>query len=180
MNTLKEISINELNLNPMELIGENWWLITAGSKASGFNTMTAAWGQLGSVWDKPDSKRHEIFPTATVFVRPQRYTKEFLDREEYFSLSVLGSDKKKILGYLGSHSGRDEDKISKAGLTPVFDSHTTYFNEAKLVFICRKLYQAPLVESGFTDESIVAHNYPQRDFHEMYVGEIVKILKADD
>ncbi len=81
---------------------------------------------------------------------------------------------------MGTHSGRDENKIAKAGLTPVFESNTIYFKEAKLVFICRKLYHAPLQEDGFVDKSLVVNNYPQKDFHEMYVGEILKVLVKEE
>lgn len=109
-------------------------------------------------------------------MRPQRYTKEFLDREELFTLSVFDESYKKALAYLGMHSGRNEDKIAKAALTPVFINGTICFAEAKMVFVCRKLYHAPLVESGFVDKSLVECNYPDKDFHEMYVGEIIKIL----
>lgn len=77
------------------------------------------------------------------------------------------------MAYLGTHSGRDEDKVSRAGLTPVFGADCTWFEEAKLVLVCRKLYHAPLLEKGFTDFKIVEQNYPERDFHEMYTGEIV-------
>lgn len=78
------------------------------------------------------------------------------------------------MAYLGTHSGRDEDKVSRAGLTPVFGADCTWFEEAKLVLVCRKLYHAPLLEKGFTDFKIVEQNYPERDFHEMYIGEIVE------
>lgn len=175
----KEITVEELNLNPMTMIGNEWWLITAGNEKEGYNTMTAAWGQLGAVWDIPGAKRHEIYPTASVYVRPQRYTKQFLDRKEIFTLSVLEPGNKKALAYLGSHSGRDEDKIANAGLTPVFTDGTTYFEEAAIVFICRKLYHAPLIESGFTDHALVERNYPERDFHEMYVGEIIRVYRKE-
>ena len=173
---MKEIDIKELKLNPMTMIGDEWWLITAGNKARGFNTMTAAWGQLGALWDRPDGKPHDIIPAATVFVRPSRYTKEFLDREELFTLSVLGRERRKELAYIGTHSGRDEDKIKMTGLTPVFDYDTTYFSEAKLVLVCRKIYNAPLAPDGFLDKAIIEKNYKNGNFHEVYVGEILKIL----
>ena len=115
-------------------------------------------------------------PTAWVYIRPQRYTKEFIDREEIFTLSFFDGSYKKALTYLGTHSGRDGDKIAKAGLTPLFDSGTIYFEGAKMVFICRKLYHAPLQEDGFVDKSLVENNYPHKDFHEMYVGEMLKVL----
>ena len=101
-----------------------------------------------------------------------------MDREELFTISVFPEEYKKALGYLGSHSGRDGDKVAQAGLTPVFGEDTTWFAEAKLVLICRKLYHAPLQPEGFVDTSIISQCYPQSDFHEMYIGEIIKVLTA--
>ncbi|MDR1867689.1 MAG: flavin reductase [Treponema sp.] len=173
--SFKNIDIQDLHLNPIEMIGEEWWLVTAGNKINGYNTMTASWGHIGAIWGRLDEKAHNL-PTAIVYVRPHRYTKEFMDREEVFTLSVFDKAYKKALTYLGTHSGRDEDKVTNAGITPVFDDGTSYFAEAKMVFICRKLYHAPLLEQGFVDKSLVENNYPQKDFHEMYIGEIVKIL----
>ncbi len=173
---MKEISIKEFNHNPVTMFGTDWCLICAGNKENGYNAMTIAWGQVGSVWDRKTPNGKIIIPTATVFIRPQRYTKEFFDREEYFTISSFDPKYKKALGYMGSHSGRDGDKITKAGLTPYFIDKTTGFAEANLVLVCRKLYHAPLLESGFCEENIITENYPQRDFHEMYVGEIEKVL----
>lgn len=170
---MKQIPFQELQFNPMTMIGEEWMLITAGNKERGYNTMTASWGHLGAIWNRPG--QHSM-PTAVIYVRPQRYTKEFTDREKLFTLSVFDESYKKALGYLGSHSGRDEDKIAKTGLTPLFIDDTTGFAEAKLVLVCRKLYQAPLLESGFVDPELVENNYPHRDFHEVYIGEIIKVL----
>ncbi len=171
---MKEISYKELSINPMTLIGDQWMLITAGTEARGYNTMTASWGHLGAIWGHGGG-----LPTSVVYVRPQRYTKEFVDREEYYSLCFFPENYRKQLGYLGSHSGRDEDKVAAAGLTAVSDDRTTWFKEASLVLVCRKLYQAPLLEEGFLDHSIVDDNYPRRDFHDMYIGEIVKVMVAD-
>jgi len=174
----KEISSDELKFNPMTMIGGTWWLITAGNEKNGYNTMTASWGHLGSLWERPEGKAHMGLPTAIVYVRPQRYTKEFIDREEWFTLSILGSEYKKALGYFGSHSGRDGDKVKDAGLTPIYDGKTTYFEEANMVFVCRKLYHAPMIQEGFIDKTLIKHNYKDKDFHEMYIGEIVKCFVA--
>lgn len=168
---LKEISIKDLQANPINLISEEWLLITAGTQITGFNTMTACWGHLGAIWGHGKG-----LPTSIVYIRPQRYTKEFVDSKEYYTLSFFDRGYKKALGYLGSHSGRDEDKIKKVGLTPLFDKEYTYFSEAKMVLVCRKLYSSSLIEEGFIDKKIVEDNYPEKDFHEMYIGEIVKIL----
>lgn len=166
---MKEIHFSELQLNPMTMIAGEWMLITAGTEGS-YNTMTASWGHMGSIWGHGGGT-----PTTCVYVRPQRYTKEFMDREQLYTLCVFPPEYKKVLGYLGSHSGRDEDKVAKTGLTPVFADGTTFFAEAKLVLVCRKLYRAPLVEEGFVDKAIVEDNYPNRDFHDLYIGEILKV-----
>ena len=157
----------------MDMIAKEWMLVTAGNESRGYNTMTASWGHLGAIWGKGGG-----LPTAVIYLRPQRYTKEFVDREELFTISVFPEEYKKALGYLGSHSGRDGDKVAQAGLTPVFGEDTTWFAEAKLVLICRKLYHAPLQPEGFVDTSIISQCYPQSDFHEMYIGEIIKVLTA--
>ena len=170
---MKEISLSQLCFNPMDMIAKEWMLVTAGNESRGYNTMTASWGHLGAIWGKGGG-----LPTAVIYLRPQRYTKEFVDREELFTISVFPEEYKKALGYLGSHSGRDGDKVAQAGLTPVFGEDTTWFAEAKLVLICRKLYHAPLQPEGFVDTSIISQCYPQSDFHEMYIGEIIKVLTA--
>lgn len=174
--SFKNIPIEELEFNPMTMIGGGWWLITAGNETNGYNTMTASWGHLGAIWERPEGKAHMGLPTASVYLRPQRYTKEYMDREELFTLSIFDPSYKKALAYLGTHTGRDENKIAKEGLTPVFDNETTFFEEAKMVFICRKIYHAPLVGEGFVDKSLIDNNYKDRDFHEMYIGEILKVL----
>ena len=174
----KEIDCKEMTLNPMELFGEDWLALTAGNAAHGYNTMCIAWGHMGSLWER-DSHANRLH-TVTCFVRPSRYTKEFMDSEEYFTLSHFPASMKKALGYIGSHSGRDGDKAKDAGLTPVFDQDTTYFEEADMVLICRKLYQAPLLEEGFADTGLIDFNYPKKDFHEMYIGEILKVLVRED
>ena len=168
---LREIDVKELSMNPMTLIAKEWMLITAGNEERGYNTMTASWGHLGSLWGHGGG-----LPTSVVFIRPQRYTKEFVDREDTYTLSFFDESWKKALGYLGSHSGRDEDKVGKMGLTPVFDGGTTYFAEAKLVMVCRKLYRGSLTAEGFVDPTILEDCYPNRDLHDFYVGQIVKVL----
>lgn len=171
---MREIAFSELQFNPFELIAKDWMLVTAGCEERGYNTMTASWGHLGSIWGHGGGKA-----TAVLYVRPQRYTKEFVDREERFSLTFFDNSYRSALGYLGSHSGRDGDKIQHVGFTPVFADDTTYFAEAKLVLICRKLYQAPLLEECFVDREVVEDCYPKRDFHDMYIAEIEKVLVAE-
>ncbi len=166
--SLEQIDVKELMMNPMELIAHEWMLITAG-REGGFNTMTASWGHLGSIWGHGGGK-----PTSVIYIRPQRYTKEFVDREAYYTLSFFPEGYQKTLGYLGAVSGRDEDKVAKSGLTPVYGEKSVWFAQAKLVLVCRKLYRAPIVEEGFLDRTVLEDAYPNRDFHDMYVGEIVE------
>jgi flavin reductase (DIM6/NTAB) family NADH-FMN oxidoreductase RutF len=170
---MKEISYTELNINPMTLIGGEWMLLTAGTREHGYNTMTCSWGHLGAIWGHGGG-----YPTSVCYVRPQRYTKEFVDREELYTLCFF-NERKKELAYLGTHSGRDEDKVAKVGFTPAFGEGYTYFEEAKLVPVCRKLYRAPLKEEGFIHPEVVEDNYPNRDFHDLYIGKIEKVLVAD-
>ena len=168
---MKEISYKDLSLNPMTMISETWWLITAGSKERGYNTMTASWGHLGSLWGHGKER-----PTAIVYVRPQRYTKQFIDREEYFTLTVMGDEYKKQLAVLGTKSGKDGNKIAEVGFEPMFIDDTTAIAGGELVFVCRKLYAEPLKEECFTDRTVVENCYPDRDFHTVYVGEIERVF----
>ena len=167
---MKEVNVKDLQLNPMTLISDEWMLLTAGTQEKGFNSMTCSWGHLGSIWGHY---------SAVCYVRPQRYTKEFVDREELYTLSFFSEEYKKDLAYIGSHSGRDENKIAATGLTPAFGEGYSYYKEAKLVLVCRKLYRAPVLEEGFVDKSVVEKCYPEKDFHDLYIGEIVKVLVAE-
>lgn len=171
---MKEVSFTDLPINPSHAIAKDWMLITAGNAERGYNTMTASWGHLGSLWGTGGG-----MPTAVIYIRPQRYTKEFVDREPFFTLSFFPKALQSKLGYLGSHSGRDGDKVAHVGFTPVFEDECTYFAEASMVLVCRKLYHAPILESGFVDEAVRAQAYPKRDYHEMYIGQIVKTLVAE-
>ena len=163
---MKQIEINEFSENPFKLIGSDWMLITA-KKGDKTNMMTASWGGVGILWNKP---------VATIYVRPQRYTKEFIDNEEYFSLCVLPEEYRQILNYCGTKSGRDEDKIAETKLTIDESEKAPIFKESRLVLICKKLYAQDLTEQYFIDKSLVEKNYKAKDFHTMYIAEIEKIL----
>ena len=168
MNTFKEISPDMLRKNPFQMIGKEWMLITAGDKNKA-NTMTASWGGLGVMYGKN---------VAFVVIRPQRYTKEFIDREETFSLSFLDKEYKQTLNYLGTVSGRNEDKIAKSGLTLEYSGDTPYFSEASLVFICKKLYVQNMEGDSILEERYRHNFYPSNDFHTLYIAEITQTLQA--
>ena len=166
MSGFKEITIKDLKFNPFTMINHEWMLLTAGNTQK-CNTMTVSWGSLGVLWNKP---------VATVYVRPTRYTLEFLDREATFSLCVFEEKYRAALNYCGSHSGRDGDKIKAAGLTPVFEGAAPCFQEAKAVFVCKKLYRQDFDPACFLDPSLDAANYPKKDYHKMFIGSIEKVL----
>lgn len=165
---MREVSVKELAINPFTLIGEEWGLVTAGSKET-FNTMTVSWGGMGVLWGK-----NVVF----VFIRPQRYTYEFIESSEYFTLSFFPEGFKPVLSLCGSKSGRDIDKVKETGLTPLFTDNAVYFEQSRLVFVCRKLAEAPMDPNGFIDQTI-NNNYVKGDYHRMFAAEIVKVYAAD-
>jgi len=162
----KEIDINTLTENVFELIGDEWMLITAGTIDS-FNTMTASWGGLGVLWNKR---------ICFCFIRPSRYTYKFMEKSDFFSLSFFNEEYRDVLQFCGSNSGRDVDKVAMTGITPLEGSTgVVYFAEAKLVFECKKIYYQDLDPTHFIDLDIMEH-YPDKSFHRIYMGEIIKCL----
>jgi flavin reductase (DIM6/NTAB) family NADH-FMN oxidoreductase RutF len=163
----KEITPFALSDNVFNLLHKDWMLITAGN-ATKFNSMTASWGGFGVLWNKP---------VAYVVVRPQRYTREFLDSEETFTLSFFTDEYRSALQLCGKLSGRDSDKMKEIGLHPhFFISGSISFNEARLVFDCRKAFVQQLSPDAFVDKSLL-RNYPSADYHFLYVGAIEKVYQ---
>ena len=156
----QERKIEEMQVNPFQLIGKEWMLITAGTEEKA-NTMTASWGGMGVFWGKN---------VITTYIRPQRYTKRFIDTNDTFSVSFFSEEYKKILAYCGKVSGKDEDKIKNAKLSTCFYEGTPYFEEAKLVFICRKMCEGEIKPELFIDKEADEKWYPQKDYHRMYMG----------
>ena len=156
----------ELNTEIFGLFDRKWALLTAGKEDS-FNTMTISWGGLGTIWNKP---------VATVYVRESRYTHDFMDNNEFFTLSFYAEDFKKQLGVLGSKSGRDIDKIHDSGLTPVKAGNSVSFKEAEITLVCRKLFRQRLEEENMPAD-IAEKLYPTHDPHDMYIGEVVEIIR---
>lgn len=149
------------------LIGDRWMLVAATDKSGRTNAMTASWGGMGVLWGKK---------VAFVFIRPQRYTKRFVDEAAKFTLSFFDDSYKNMLGYMGKVSGKDEDKIAKSGLTVTDRNGAPVFKEASLTLVCRKMYRDTLKEENLIDKSIIEKWYPQKDYHDVYVAEIVEEL----
>ena len=152
--------------NAFHKIGKQWMLITAndGDKV---NAMTASWGGLGVIWGKN---------VAYIFVRESRYTKEFIDKNDKLSLAFFGEDKKEMLGYMGKVSGRDEDKIARAGLNVYMKDGVPVFEEAETTLLCKKLYAGKINPEDFIDMEIDGKWYGDKDYHTMYIVEILDIV----
>ncbi|MBE6776654.1 MAG: flavin reductase family protein [Ruminococcaceae bacterium] len=159
-----EISIKSVKKNLVKAIADEWMLITAGDK-DGYNMMTASWGFLGEMWGED---------TAMVVVRPQRYTMEFINKNDYFTISFYGENKD-IHKICGTKSGRDVDKTALTGLTPVFLHNSVFFREANLVLVCKKQYVGDMTEDNFIDKEPLKW-YENKDYHKMIFGKIEKVL----
>ena len=147
---------------------KKWALITAGNKDS-FNTMTISWGGMGTIWNKP---------VVTAYVRTSRYTHEFIDREDYFTVSFFPEEYKKTLGVLGSKSGRDMDKMHDSGLTAKVLENSVTFEEAELTLVCKKLFKQTLSKDNIVESETSARVFYNTDAeHDMYIGEVVDIIR---
>ena len=160
---MNKIDIKALQGNAVSMFDDKWCLITAGTKDS-YNTMTASWGAMGELWNKD---------VCFCFVRPQRYTSEFIEKEEYFTLSFFAEDYKKALTFCGRNSGRDVDKAKETGLTARAEGNSVSFEEAEIVLLCKKVAFQDIKPEGFLDPTIDSACYPDKDYHRMYIGEII-------
>lgn len=160
----KKTDVKTMEMKPFEKIGSQWMLITA-EKDGKVNTMTASWGGVGVLWGKN---------VATVYIRPQRYTKEFVDAGDTFTLTFFGGDRMKEMGYLGKVSGREvPDKIEQAGLHEETVDGYPAFAEGAQVLVCKKLYHDTIKPENFYGSEEDGKWYPDKDYHTMYIAEII-------
>ncbi len=162
MKTKTKIEIEKLMNDPFTKIGKDWMLISA-KDGDQVNTMTASWGGVGILWNKK---------VVFAFIRPQRYTKQFIDNAQSFTLSFYDESYKPALTHLGRVSGKDEDKISTVNFTTICEDNIAYFNEASSVIVAKKLYVQQLTQDSFLDPQLANANYPNDDYHYMYIAEI--------
>ena len=161
----KKVDPKSLDLNVFSAIDDQWMLITAGTPER-CNTMTASWGGLGILWS---------LPMAIAYIRPQRYTKQFVDENEYFTLAFFPQEYRRQLGLCGTKSGRDMDKVAECGFTVAeAECGAPYFEEAELVFVCRKRMMIPMDPAAMPEE--IKEKHYTGDYHDMYWGEIVETL----
>ncbi len=167
---MQTINLREYPESVFSLFDPTWALLSAKDEDR-YNMMTVSWGGLGVLWNRD---------VATVYVRPQRYTLEFMDLAERFTLSFFPESVRPALRVCGAKSGRDIDKMHMDGLTPVFPAEDIVtFEEAKLTLVCRKLYRGRLAKESFLDTSLPSTFYPGEDFHYLFVGEITQALTPD-
>lgn len=167
MHVFQPFPIEQVDFSPFNKLNKEWALITAGDKTK-CNTMTVSWGGVGVLWGKN---------VVYIFIRDSRYTKEFIDKSEFFTMSFLPDDCRASLQYCGTHSGRDcDNKWEEAALTPAFRHGIPYPDEANFVLVCRKMACVPITEDTFLDKSIMEKWYSDHDMHQMYVGEIIESM----
>jgi flavin reductase (DIM6/NTAB) family NADH-FMN oxidoreductase RutF len=166
--SFSKVEINSLELQVFSKIANEWFLITAG-EINKLNTMTASWGTMGILWNKP------VF---ICFIRPTRHTFSFVEDSDVFTISFLDKEYKKILNVCGSVSGRNTDKIQSTGLIPVgLEAGGISFQQANQIFECRKIYFDDLKPVFFIPDEIDDRHYPDKDYHRMYIGEITSVYK---
>lgn len=163
MNSFSSFDVKALcGESPFSMLGDRWALLSAGTPDA-WNTMTVSWGQMGVLWN---------YNVATAYVRPQRHTLQFMDTNEFFTLSFFDGAYRSALTYCGKYSGRNVDKAAETGLTPIFQDGAVLFEQAELVLVCRKLYRQQLETGCFLDPACDKRNY-NGDYHYAFTGEIV-------
>ncbi len=151
---------------PFNAFKNEWALVTAGVENS-YNTMTIGWGGMGTLWGKP---------VVTVYIKPCRYTYEFMEKNDYFTVSFYPEEYKKDLGILGTKSGRDGDKVKLTRLTPKKLDKGMTFEEAKVTIVCKKIYYQDL-DINVIPEEVVERNYKTEAPHRVYIGEVVEMIE---
>jgi flavin reductase (DIM6/NTAB) family NADH-FMN oxidoreductase RutF len=172
MMALNKIPPNKFIVNNVDLWSNKWLVLTSGDfEKKKFNAMIVGWGSLGVMWNKP---------YAQVVVRPTRYTYNFMEQHDTFTLCAFPEKYRKSLDLLGSKSGRYGDKITQSGLQAIASIKVAApaFAEAELIIECRKIYWDDFKPDHFLEYRIHS-NYPLKDYHRIYFGEIVTVLGED-
>ena len=163
--------IDDWEENPFDWFKGQGLLLAVGTPQHN-NAMTIGWGSLGNVWSK-------IGPaTVTVYVAEGRYTYEFMEKYDYFTVMAFDKEDARILGYMGTHSGRDGDKAAHLGLHTLYtENGTPYYAEATIVLECKTIYKAPFEKEGMCKEVQEFYENFNAGVHHMYIGNVIKALK---
>ncbi len=157
-----------IHLKAYHAFRQQWALVSAGN-LSHFNTMTIGWGGVGCLWNRP---------VATVYIRPGRYTYEFMESAEFFTVSFFSEDYRDALKILGSKSGRDCDKVALAGLTPIKAGDSVTFAQAQYTLLCKKLYCHDFLADQIPEEIFRSFYEPGETPHRAYYGEIIEVIQS--
>jgi len=169
-NDWEKISVYDIK-NPAVLFGEDWALVASGNQEK-MNAMTIGWGQFGILWQRP---------IMTVYVAPERYTNEFLDKNDYFTVIGFPKTQKEALLYMGTHSGRDEDKIKNAGLTPEFtELGNPIFKEGNLAVECKVIYKEPFKKELMDAAAQKFYENKKMSPHITYIGEVINVWQKKE
>lgn len=167
--SFRKIEATELPGNVIDEVSNKWMLLAAGTE-SDFNFMTVSWGMMGELW---------FNPAVTVYVRHSRYTMNYMEKGDLFTLTVLKPGYRDALKLAGSKSGRDIDKLKESGLTAAFVDGCPTFEEAAYTIVCKKVYAAEMPQENFLDQDIFNRAYADADYHKMYIGQIVAAYVND-
>ena len=158
-------------------------MVSAGD-IDDYNACTVSWGNFGTLWTRPDNQDGAVI---TVYIHPGRYTYGFMKKSDIFTVSFFPEKYRKALGYMGSHSGRNEDKAAVAGLTPFSVDHNVRFKEASLTFVCRKIYQHQFAKEDIAQDvqdyykanpkAYPVNEQGEWEPHWMFVGEIKEVME---
>lgn len=170
MMSFERMQLTDWNVNPFSAIGSDWFLLTAGTMESGFNFMTASWGQMGILWNQP---------SVTCYVRHSRHTFGFMEKQEIFTLSFFGGEQRKALQFCGANSGRDCDKAEKTGLTPIALGEGVGFAQAKTVLVCRKQFAADMPKEQLP-AAIAERFYGTDAMHRLYIGSVLEAYRQEE
>lgn len=161
----EEIDPREIQVNPVKLFADDWMILSAGQRDSTMNMMTIAWGGLGELWGRP---------VATVYVSTSRYTYQFMEGNDYFTLTGFPQAYTSAMQFLGTQSGRKVDKVKGSGLTVQYtEAGNPIYKEANLAIECKKIYSAPFQPERMPKEQLKWHEDTNTGIHVMYIGEIV-------
>ena len=165
MSGYKQIAPDKIPGNIIKMLSEDWMLITAGNKDK-FNMMTASWGGLGFLYEKP---------VTFCFINPTRYTYQLMENNDTYTLSFYTEAYRDALKYCGSKSGKDVDKVKGSGLTPITTpTGSKAFSQAWLVIECRKMVAQSLQSESIADKSL-KDNWAGKQMHKMFIGEIINV-----
>lgn len=158
----REVLIGQLEFNPFSMIGEDGFLVSA-AKGAHVALTTSQWGLMGFLWNRP---------VVTMYIRPSRYTFEFLRSVDRFTVSFFPQEMAPALRYCATHRGWNEDKLAGSGLVPERIGDYVLFSQSNLTFACRRLYMRPMDESLIMDKVIVDEYYEDKDVHWSFSGQI--------